>query len=798
MLKRKILMSIAVSLLAIIILTACGNQPFDNDTIAPSSKIEDVVVSSNPTEQTIETHTADWLMETHDRIWDEDVHKDFLFYLCYENSEGEIPPVGTEISGREALVVRVDLNHYEVFNNELELTTSVNLNDLDSYDIITLDIPAEQLVQQIAVDDDGMIHIMAVHNIEKSMWAENIGVFWHQIDEGGKIIRTVAAPEAILERPRKILHDFKIGADGNAYLTISTNFDDLHGNYYEVFVINPAGEMLFNVSHWSPLTYMFKDAQGAVYIRHSSGNRSDRDSWYNAVSKIDVTAGILEEIDISEYVNSRSVANGLYINADGSLFLASGSGVYNVEFETKTKTSRFKFAGTGIRLGYEGVVYPLSNERILVAGRGDGARDDAGPVAYSIVRLKTAAELQTETEKTAEGEITVSFIGMSGAEVVMTAIDEFNRINPNSRILFKQYGTYSEDQGEGIQQLNIDIIRGITPDILFIHPDMPYGAYTAKGVFQDLNPYLEADSNFNMADYRENIIRAYEIGNRLYGIPLSFRIDTLFGKASELDNMKSWTMDEFIAFANRYPDSMIFRYPFKTDVLDICLKANGGNMVDWASDGLGFDRDLLIKILKFANRFADAEQYTDARLVLDRIDSGDIHLMEGFAGPDLQMQMAMFGEPVSPIGYPSESGNGYLIYSYLVVALSSKCENSGLAWQFIRYLLSDEFQDKRLLPVRRDSINEHIASAKEGDDSFYGFGDQDGLYFEYQRPGASDEEIDLFHYLLDTTNEIRIFDKQVDSIIKEEAGMFFSGSKTAQMVADIIESRLWIYVMELK
>jgi hypothetical protein len=52
--------------------------------------------------------------------------------------------------------------------------------------------------------------------------------------------------------------------------------------------------------------------------------------------------------------------------------------------------------------------------------------------------------------------------------------------------------------------------------------------------------------------------------------------------------------------------------------------------------------------------------------------------------------------------------------------------------------------------------------------------------------------------LLDTASEIRVYDQQIDLIIKEEASAYFSGNKSVETVADIIENRVGIYVKEIK
>ncbi|MCL2255000.1 MAG: hypothetical protein FWC09_11215, partial [Lachnospiraceae bacterium] len=77
-----------------------------------------------------------------------------------------------------------------------------------------------------------------------------------------------------------------------------------------------------------------------------------------------------------------------------------------------------------------------------------------------------------------------------------------------------------------------------------------------------------------------------------------------------------------------------------------------------------------------------------------------------------------------------------------------------------------------------------------------GFIDND--YISIERHGATDEEIKQFLDLLDTANEIRIYDMQIDSIIKEESEYYFNGNKSVDEVVNIIENRVGVYVKETK
>ena len=69
---------------------------------------------------------------------------------------------------------------------------------------------------------------------------------------------------------------------------------------------------------------------------------------------------------------------------------------------------------------------------------------------------------------------------------------------------YYQYNT-ADDYSIGMSKMNTDIASGNTPDIIMISSEMPVNSYISKGLFADLNPFLETDSELNREDYIENI-----------------------------------------------------------------------------------------------------------------------------------------------------------------------------------------------------------------------------------------------------------------------------------------------------
>ena len=601
---------------------------------------------------------------------------------------------------------------------------------------------------------------------------------------------------------------FKTDDAGNAYLAVSK----------DIFVLKPEGDLAFKLTCGIYISALFKDADGQIYVRYSTGDSRQ-------LANVDFeTQNLVSSRDVDEFGEML----GFGANNGETFFLANMGGVHDYEMGNQTFAERFTWLSANIAVNDSDQVIPLSDQRMLLIKQGNPTEVGI-PKAFSLIRQMTAAEIAAAAEAKAErerlraeeqaralenaddsqfipsgvGSITIGNAYYEMSRGIKQAIVDFNQENPDSRIEVVEYMSGNDEAAyeAALNRLSADIATGNAPDVLVLPPEADFWTYAQKGALQDIYPYLAYEASFDWADYQENIIKAYETDGQLFGLPVAFRIEALVGRQSDLGEMKEWNLDEFIAFADRFPESGMFYQPVKTAVLDMMLRANGENLVDWASDGTGFDRAFLIKMLAFANRFTDDDKYVLDRVAYDRISDGDIRIFPGgISVAGVQGDLAMFGEPVSYVGYPSEQGSGHLVTTHVLIAINAKCENNETAWAFIKHLLSDEFQSSDALfgyPVKKSSLEERIEREKKPQGSVGGGGPDFG-FISYELRDVAEEELQIFREVLNRANKVRIHDTQIDAIIKEEAGAYFSGSKTAEQVADIIENRVGIYVKEMK
>lgn len=394
---------------------------------------------------------------------------------------------------------------------------------------------------------------------------------------------------------------------------------------------------------------------------------------------------------------------------------------------------------------------------------------------------------------------------------------DFNKSNDTYRIQMKEYNKYAtaEDYLAGYTQLNTDIISGNVPDILIVDSQMPIDSYIAKGLIADLNPLLDSDPEINREDYLENIFEAFSQNGKMYQLVPAFQASTIVGKTSIVGDRTGWTMQEFEEVMAAQPEGTLsFSETTKEGMLYTALMMTKDEYIDADTGACYFDTPGFVEMLEFINEFPteidysvwdtdnywmDMESaYRENRTILLSRYLSTYHDFN-------RLEKGQFGEDVTIIGFPTESRNGNAIIPSTQIALSAKSGCQEGAWEFIRYYLTDEYQDslEYQFPVKKSALAkmEQEATEKpywedeEGKKEYY-----DDTYWindvEVIIEPMTKEEAAEFTAFLSSLTLVGAYDQSMMEIVTEEAQAFFEGQKSAQDVADIIQSRMKIYVSE--
>ncbi len=402
-----------------------------------------------------------------------------------------------------------------------------------------------------------------------------------------------------------------------------------------------------------------------------------------------------------------------------------------------------------------------------------------------------------------------------------TGLDEqvvaFNKQNDEYKIVIETFADDWDDDTtweDLVQNAYTQIISGDTPDIIDLS-SLNTDQLAAKGALVDLISYIENDSDLSMDMFVQNVIEADMTGDALYRMPSYFTIRAFAGATSVVGEESGWTMQEFIDFANSLPEGTELLEDMTSDgLLYTILYACMDEYIDWSTGECNFDSDEFISLLEFCGQYMDSEEYYETYYSDDydydneesevtKIRNGKVVMqsMYMYDVSDYMLAKAIFGEDLTIKGYPTSEGSGIVIdNSGATLGISAKSEYQDVAWEFIKYYLENTSIDYwyangfPVLTEKLDAMLDEINISNheyDGEMTTWSFSDID-----LEIPYPNDEEIAEIKEIIYAADLVEDGSEDIISLVIEEAEPYFEGQKTAAEVAEIIQSRISIYVKE--
>ena len=461
-----------------------------------------------------------------------------------------------------------------------------------------------------------------------------------------------------------------------------------------------------------------------------------------------------------------------------------------------------------VQVGSDGVVHGLSLD--------DNEDDSASTEYFSIAKIPYSA-----APKKTVLNMAVMYVDYSTQDAVI----KFNRSHDNARIELIDYSEYNneKDWSAGLTKLTTEIMAGNMPDIIFLSPQIPYRQLAAKGLLEDLYPYIQADSSFDLEDFFPNVFSALETNGKLCAVCSGFSVQTVVGASSVVGDKPGWTYDDYYAALAAMPEGCE-GFDVGTNrqgMLSTCLGLDMAKFVDWGTGSCNFDSSDFIKLLEFSRQFPDKSyfdnyEYSDDDNSSTRISQGKQMLTTAsFTSTDYMLYDLdkMFGGSAICIGYPTSSGVGSFLSMGDSYAMSSSCKDKDAAWQFLRTFLTEEHQAKgSYLPTNMNAFNRQLENAMEikyqkdangnyildenGERKPIAIGMfSDGINI-YEIYAVSPHQAEQLREVINTSTKLMDNDQSITDIVLEQAAAYFAGQKSAEEVARLIQSKVNIYINE--
>ena len=364
-------------------------------------------------------------------------------------------------------------------------------------------------------------------------------------------------------------------------------------------------------------------------------------------------------------------------------------------------------------------------------------------------------------------------------------------------------GDVMNKNAEFSDKLYLDIVSGKGPDILVNFSQ--FTQFNSNEVLIDLNTWIDADSGkgLDRSMYFDNILRAMEVGGKLYHMPLEFIISGMAGNPALGASERSWTYDDFTSEMATLPsDISIWNDMEYTDLLEWIMSETGEHFVDYAAKEVHFEDEAFKKMLTFVKQYGFAQTDSESMDGYEQFKSGmQVWYPMWFQYIGIFAQfIRIYGSDKIFCGLPGSTGGSLSAQMKVTVGISKYTPCQEEAWDFIRFLLETQENSNMLdmegMPISRKALDTQnsvaIASSKEKMATW-----EPDPQNPDNRPIEINEEMasTLVRYV-ESVHVVKSSDPRVMLIILEEAPAYFLDQKSLDDVCRNIQNRTKNLVQE--
>lgn len=588
---------------------------------------------------------------------------------------------------------------------------------------------------------------------------------------------------------------------GNFIFTKSTESGE-----YSIAAYTAAGEIAYEIPCEDSVNLTVSSAEGEVYVSIWGSNGL-------GLAKLDQETKTLgEPITISN--DAYNVIPG---GGDYPFYYTSGISFYGFDPESGEEPVK-------LLNWMDCDVDPDEMYQALVDGNGviHGLLNNYDSYAMSYDRQLVEIQKAPYDPSTAKKELTLAsqFLGYE----LRSAVTAFNRKSDDVRIVVKDYSEYNteEDYSAGLTKLQTEIMAGNCPDIIDMN-GLSLAQLSAKGILEDLYPFMEQDPEITKEKFLPNVLTAAESEGKLNHTFSWFNINTVVGASMIVGDEPGWTYDDLYNALQEMPDECT---PFdvtttRDDILNTCLNLDMADFVNWSTGEVNFDNEEFVDLLKFAESFPESYDWETYDWQNDnsesRIKEGRQMLYQTtLSSLDslMYIEASYNGTPITFIGYPTHNGTGNTLSLDAGYAMSSSCADKDAAWRFLRQFFTENYYENYGyygLPVQKDLLEKKLAKVckmtykinNDGEyeldangeripeEHYYGMGDAAYTYY-----CLSEEMAQRFMDLVNTTSRVSMPDQSIKDIVTKQSAAFFSGQKSPEEAAKLVQSNAKIYVNE--
>lgn len=618
------------------------------------------------------------------------------------------------------------------------------------------------------------------------------------------------------------LSSFAVDAAGNLYVS----------DYNNIYVLDAEGNVQFNLdgSQYNGSLYRLNAQQvGVMWYNYTDDvNAADENGQYFV--PID-----LETKDWGEKVKLPPNVGSIFPGDDAyDFYYTYNNNIYGYTAKTDTKEKLVDWLACDVDTNNMSGYAMLSDSRVAALMQ-DWNTD---PTTYQLIVLHRVDASEIKEKKV----LTLACMYLDWN--LRSMIVEYNKTNDEYRINVVDYSEYAtdDDYNAGVTKLTTEIISGSVPDI-FLTSNLPIDKYAAKGVIADLNTFMDGGNGLSRDYFVPQVMSALEKDGKLYELPTSFSVQTAYALSSIASQYDTWNVAAVQdAMTQLQEGATVFSNGWtKNTALSNCLSRNLSAFVDWTTGKCEFDSEAFQQLLAFCNSFP--AETSDGDGAIAYASSADIAVDDAMwdsdatritNGKQLMSTIGMYSfdsyiwnvyairDKITFTGYPTEDGSGSSFELQMPMAISSVTKYPDAAWDFVCSIIKkmntiDENNYYYGFPISQaafdaemtDIMTEQYQLDENGEQvDWDGDGEPDKAIrgsYETMENGETvykdvyaltQEDIDQILGVINSTRSVYDYDQEILDIITDEVAAYFAGDKDVQTTANMIQSRVNLYVQE--
>lgn len=730
----------------------------------------------------------------------------------YEAKFDELGTIGIDYVNQSLIkdgIIYMTGSHYE-YNEKADSSKSSSYlltSDIDNPKLEMSEfkgLKENESPDKLFLDENGKIIVLSYfYDYNKKTGAGSTKYYLSELNKKGKLSRHKEIKPGVKKNEEFYMGSSTIYSDGKLITSSDSN----------IYIFNKDGSLHKKFETDNYIDNIFA-ANGKIYVMTMMSDVNG-----TSICELDMKTGKLgKPLDFG----GLTVYNIMRVNQDkdGIMYFSNSDGLYKYDLDKNKAELLFNWLNVDIDGNNISNFYIMEDGNLIVLNASQNYDESGKGGNTSTIELATIDKKKySESKQKKRLTLAANYI----SEDIRQQILKYNKTNEDYHIEIKTYNTYEDPQ----KQMNLDIISGIVPDIIELN-GLSKDTYVKKGLLTDLYPFMEKDNEVQKEDFVDSILSVNEHDGKLYYMPTSFSIAAMVGSKKMFGDMEGWTYEEMEEKYKELPKGGIFMEGMTSEwFIQNMISSQMKDFINFETGEVNLDSDEFIHMLEFSKNFQTSDEYIKEQEengwkseedIYKLVKSGKLLLrnMYLYDFSDIQVNEKLYKSQggYTVISQPSKDKNNKLAMGAgdACLAISEKCDDKEGAWKFLRNLYTYEYQKKAFkyngFPVRKDALDKKIEYAMatkkyKDDDGTEVIPIQGDSYsfdsFTVELKPYTKEHMDLFRSMVDRIGKENSYDtfyNDITKMIDEETKAFFAGDKTAKEIAEILQSRVKIYVSE--